>query len=1005
MMIRQAWKKISWMGLAALFAGTATVQSATYYVDVVYDLSQGESTGATNRPFTNLTAAVVAANTNAGNVVIVADGVYASTNALGYENFGTIGIVVTNSMTVKGGYIGQVSEGAFDWTDGSRTTRTSVIDLSGTTARAFYQNVVGKTMTVDGFTFRNANVSGDGGAVYIQAGFNGWSSLYNCLFSNNVASGNGGAVYLGAGNNVTGGALTNCTFVGNRAGAGGGLYNKHYNPSITASDCVFKDNIATNTGGGGLATDGMVVRRCTFQGNQATKSTGSGGAMAVVANSGFISAYQCVFQANKAGATGAGLGSVMAGGTFNPGTFYAENCLMTGNTGTYTVIESGSAAAANITLKHCTLADNEGSGVRADLSTGNGDVVIQNCIVANNGLIGVTTDDTTPTINFNDVYGQTTNYAGTAVAGLNDLSGDPLFADASAGNYRLTKVSPGIDSGTNLTIGVDLVGGYRPARLAYDIGAYEESELPGLVIGQPARESSSAWLLGRLDSPGQPDTAYFMGWRAGGDGGTDKSQWTWVTADRTGRVVFAQAAGLSPETAYTYRILASNSYDEMMTSPWAFVTPTNGASPERVWTAALATDDAGSPGNWIPVGMPAASDSVVFSGFNTTNGVLWGASAGAVVASWTQQVEYAGTVILGTTFTNYSAAFTNFTVLGDMSLLGGSLTHVTNINTHNNAPTNRATHRLALTVGGNLLVGGGAVIHARNKGFKEGQPNANSGASHGGYGGGPSPAVYGSMFEPVLPGMGCVADYAANTPGNQPGGGAIFIRVSGASVVDGMIDGGCIFVGGNYTRAAAGGSVLLRTGTLSGSGFIRARGMNSSGGSNTGNGGGGRVAVILTLTGATFDGFAVTNIDAAAGTGGSSAYYGSAGSVYLLDGKGTATYVLDFINRYGDLVDDKVHVFTGESPTNCNLVLRNQALLGFAGAIETRRVRNMTADASSNVKFVNPTNRLTCDTLVFNAITYGRGLYTTNNLPDLLNGPGTLEILYGRARGTVMVIR
>jgi hypothetical protein len=57
------------------------------------------------------------------------------------------------------------------------------------------------------------------------------------------------------------------------------------------------------------------------------------------------------------------------------------------------------------------------------------------------------------------------------------------------------------------------------------------------------------------------------------------------------------------------------------------------------------------------------------------------------------------------------------------------------------------------------------------------------------------------------------------------------------------------------------------------------------------------------------------------------------------------------------------------------------------------------------VKFVNPTNRLTCDTLVFNAITYGRGLYTTNNLPDLLNGPGTLEILYGRARGTVMVIR
>jgi predicted outer membrane repeat protein len=408
----------------ALLLTVAPLRAATYYVDVNYDNSQGTDTGAPDRPYTSITLAVAAANTNAGNVVLVADGLYQSIGNGGYESFSANGIVATNSMTVKGGYVGQVAGATFDWSDSNRSARASVIDLSGTAARAFYLNLAGKSLTVDGFTIRNGNVVGDGGAVYISGGFNGFGAVLNCLFSNNVATGNGGAVYL-SGNNVAGGTVSNCTFAANQGGQGGGLNNALNNPSITAWDCVFQDNIATNTGngGGGLATSGMALRRCTFLRNLASGATGRGGAVCVNANSGVLNVYQCVFTANQAGNTGTGSGSVAAGGTFNPGTFYAENCLLTANTGAFTVVESGNSSAANVTLKHCTLADNVGGAVRADLSSGavRGDVTIQNCIFANNGSVGVTTDD--PTIDYNDFFGQTTNYAGTALAGVHDLSG------------------------------------------------------------------------------------------------------------------------------------------------------------------------------------------------------------------------------------------------------------------------------------------------------------------------------------------------------------------------------------------------------------------------------------------------------------------------------------------------------------------------------------------------------------------------------------------------------
>jgi hypothetical protein len=71
--------------------------------------------------------------------------------------------------------------------------------------------------------------------------------------------------------------------------------------------------------------------------------------------------------------------------------------------------------------------------------------------------------------------------------GVDNLDMDPLFIEASLGNYRLLKESPGIDNGS--TSGpefdlewnsrpVDTIGIGREGEDAFDIGAYEFQDLP-----------------------------------------------------------------------------------------------------------------------------------------------------------------------------------------------------------------------------------------------------------------------------------------------------------------------------------------------------------------------------------------------------------------------------------------------------------------------------------------------------------------------------------------------
>jgi hypothetical protein len=104
--------------------------------------------------------------------------------------------------------------------------------------------------------------------------------------------------------------------------------------------------------------------------------------------------------------------------------------------------------------------------------------------IITNFVAGIRFTGTTPsmTIDYNDVWGNTTNYDG-CTAGTNDISLDPSFV--GGGDYNLQSGSPCIDAiptSAGDTATEDLEGNTRPQGLGYDMGCYESSAAPAQYI-------------------------------------------------------------------------------------------------------------------------------------------------------------------------------------------------------------------------------------------------------------------------------------------------------------------------------------------------------------------------------------------------------------------------------------------------------------------------------------------------------------------------------------------
>ncbi len=283
----------------------------------------------------------------------------------------------------------------------------NITAASGISSFSYCKFEYGKTFTEDG---DDDDLDGNGGAVRM---INSDAVYNNCIFSNNTsfqAEGMGGAVYgFNTGNEdnpLT--MFTNCKFVGNVGYSEGGAikFTSDFNTEI--KNCEFINN-TTNYGGGAICFYSVVDTKV----------------------------INCLFVNNKTNYDSGG------------------------------AIKSLGVATNTIFFKNCTIVGNEASG-----GSGGGaalyyaDVDFVNCIAYNNSAqydddnVYIDAGGSTATVNYCNMVMPDYN-----TTGSNNIDTDPLFADATNGDYHLQATSPCIDAGTD--IGLPFAG------TAPDMGCYE----------------------------------------------------------------------------------------------------------------------------------------------------------------------------------------------------------------------------------------------------------------------------------------------------------------------------------------------------------------------------------------------------------------------------------------------------------------------------------------------------------------------------------------------------
>jgi uncharacterized repeat protein (TIGR02543 family) len=236
-----------------------------------------------------------------------------------------------------------------------------------------------------------------------------------------------------------GGTLNNCTFSGNSVtgsgNGGGGVYCSGAGGAV--NNCTITGNQARNWGGGAFCNSGGTLNNCTISGN--TADSGGGG----------------VF--------------LWSGGTLN-------NCTLSGNTAAHSGKGGGAYCNTGGALNNCTLSGNTAASSSGVYAYGGG--VLVNCIVSGNSPGG--------TQNIGGTSGYTIQYTcSPGLSGSGNLTNDPQFVSAPAGNYRLLAGSPCINTGTNqawMTGKTDLDGNPRIIAGTVDMGAYETVVPPGNAL-------------------------------------------------------------------------------------------------------------------------------------------------------------------------------------------------------------------------------------------------------------------------------------------------------------------------------------------------------------------------------------------------------------------------------------------------------------------------------------------------------------------------------------------
>ena len=300
-----------------------------------------------------------------------------------------------------------------------------VIDAGGAGRGFIFDSGEDATSVLRGVTIRSGHAL-DGGGVFI--GEDASPTIGNCVFEDCWAENKGGGLYCASGSV---GQLTDCEIRDCYSwNPGGGLYA--YEASLILHGCLFDGCIAgwpngESSGGGISAGDCQLqVDDCEF----VCCSGISGGAMSVGQHSGPQVISGCRFAHNAAFTGGALSLDNLSGGTLVEGClFEVNNC--------YEEIGVVTLEGGQSEVRGCTFVGNNGGDAYA---TG-GDLLIESTI-----LFGTAWKSAIGTADRASITRICCNMFGGSYGGVEpengNFSADPLFCDASTGNFTLRSDSP-----------------------------------------------------------------------------------------------------------------------------------------------------------------------------------------------------------------------------------------------------------------------------------------------------------------------------------------------------------------------------------------------------------------------------------------------------------------------------------------------------------------------------------------------------------------------------------
>ena len=306
---------------------------------------------------------------------------------------------------------------------------------------------------------RNTRVTGGSAWNHTTTVYMVGGAMEGCVVSNNQARGRGTVFLDGAGVR-----LLDSRIVGNRL------------LPVEGGSCA----------GGVTIYNGALAEGCTISGNWAETATVTSYTVAggVFLNGGSATLRRSIVSDNTAVSGYAGGVYLISGGV------RAENCLITGNRSLSGACGGVYMSGASANLLNCTLFANvaemrlTGHGLTMTAGTA------KNLILYANGL-----GDAAFTGGNLVRTGGTVSYSCVTPAldanGSGNVEGNPCFADAAAGDFRLLFGSPCRDTGETIAgLTNDLAGVTRPQGAAFDMGCHEAVPASGpdcaIVIDSPA---------------------------------------------------------------------------------------------------------------------------------------------------------------------------------------------------------------------------------------------------------------------------------------------------------------------------------------------------------------------------------------------------------------------------------------------------------------------------------------------------------------------------------------